>query len=92
MSNATQFTGDRGDGWSGRDGGDVGYSRTLGGDLRSLLSIKAPDSQSAGGRYSDPLYLCVVGCRLVAAGVRGGSFNPLVAGSSPARPTNNSWG
>lgn len=32
MSNATRFTGDPRDGWSARDAGDGGYSRTLGGD------------------------------------------------------------
>lgn len=32
MSNATRFTGRAGDGWSARDRGDGGYSRTLGGD------------------------------------------------------------
>jgi len=32
MSNATRFTRQAGDGWSARDSGDGGYSRTLGGD------------------------------------------------------------
>lgn len=32
MSNSTRFTGQAGDGWSRRDSGDGGYSRTLGGD------------------------------------------------------------
>ncbi len=32
MSNATRFTGTQGDGWTRRDAGDGGYSRTLGGD------------------------------------------------------------
>ncbi len=32
MSNATRFTGRAGEGWSARDRGDGGYSRTLGGD------------------------------------------------------------
>jgi hypothetical protein len=32
MSNTTRFTGARGDGWTRRDSGDGGYSRTLGGD------------------------------------------------------------
>ncbi len=32
MSNATRFTGDPRDGWTARDAGDGGYSRTLGGD------------------------------------------------------------
>ena len=32
MSNATRFSGDPSDGWSARDSGDGGYSRTLGGD------------------------------------------------------------
>ena len=32
MSNATRFTGAKGDGWSRQDSGDGGYSRTLGGD------------------------------------------------------------
>jgi len=32
MSNTTRFAGDPSDGWSARDSGDGGYSRTLGGD------------------------------------------------------------
>ena len=32
MSNATRFSGQPGDGWSRRDAGSGGYSRTLGGD------------------------------------------------------------
>ena len=32
ISNTTRFTGERGDGWTRRDSGDGGYSRTLGGD------------------------------------------------------------
>jgi hypothetical protein len=31
ISNATRFSGDRGDGWTAQDAGDGGYSRTLGG-------------------------------------------------------------
>jgi hypothetical protein len=32
MSNTTRFSGDPSDGWTARDSGDGGYSRTLGGD------------------------------------------------------------
>ncbi len=70
MSNATRFTGDPRDGWSARDSGDGGYSRTLGGD--GGISAEAYDYNQTvlnnefdiamnGGWWSDGVYVGGIG-------------------------------
>lgn len=70
MSNATRFTGDPRDGWSARDAGDGGYSRTLGGDGgisaerynydQTVLNNEF-DIAANGGWWSEGVYVGGVG-------------------------------
>ena len=70
MSNATRFTGDSRDGWSARDAGDGGYSRTLGGDggisaerynYNQTVLNNEFDIAANGGWWSEGVYVGGVG-------------------------------
>jgi hypothetical protein len=70
MSNATRFTGQQGTGWTARDSGDGGYSRTLGGDggisaeynnYRDQVLNNEFDIAANGGWWSDSVYLGGIG-------------------------------
>jgi hypothetical protein len=80
MSNATRFTGNRGDGWTRRDAGDGGYSRTLGGDggisaeynaYNDAVLNNAFDIAANGGWWGDGFYVGGIGW--------GGRYGPVVA-------------
>ena len=75
MSNATRFTGQPGDGWTRRDAGSGGYSRTLGGDggisaeyanYRDAVQNNAFDIAMNGGYWGDSV---AVGNSSVSVGV-----------------------
>ena len=70
MSNTTRFTGDPGDGWSRRDAGNGGYSRTLGGDggisaerwaYNDAVMNNEFDIAANGGWWSQGVYIGGVG-------------------------------
>jgi len=70
MSNTTRFTGDPGDGWSRRDAGNGGYSRTLGGDggisaerwaYNDAVMQNEFDIAANGGWWSQGVYIGGVG-------------------------------
>lgn len=70
MSNTTRFTGDPGDGWSRRDAGSGGYSRTLGGDggisaerwaYNDAVLKNEFDIAANGGWWSQGVYIGGVG-------------------------------
>ena len=80
MSNATRFTGQSGDGWSRRDAGSGGYSRTLGGDggisaeyanYRDAVQNNAFDIAMNGGYWGDSV---AVGNSGVSVGVGVGVY------------------
>ncbi|MEO8751899.1 MAG: hypothetical protein ABI624_04390 [Casimicrobiaceae bacterium] len=70
MSNTTRFSGDPGDGWSRRDAGNGGYSRTLGGDggisaerwaYNDAVLNNEFDIAANGGWWSQGVYIGGVG-------------------------------
>jgi hypothetical protein len=77
MSNTTRFTGDPRDGWSRRDAGSGGYSRTLGGDggisaeqwaYNDAVMNNEFDIAANGGWWGDGVYIGGIGW--------GGRFGP----------------
>ena len=70
MSNATRFTGAQGTGWTRRDSGDGGYSRTLGGDggisaerinYDNQVMDNAFDIAANGGWWGEGVYIGGIG-------------------------------
>jgi hypothetical protein len=70
MSNTTRFSGNQGDGWTARDAGDGGYSRTLGGDggisaerwaYNDAVLNNEFDIAANGGWWGDGVYLGGIG-------------------------------
>ena len=70
MNNTTRFSGDPSDGWTARDAGDGGYSRTLGGDggisaeryaYNTAVLNNAFDIAANGGWWGQGVYIGGVG-------------------------------
>ena len=83
MSNVTRFTGQSGDGWTQRDAGSGGYSRTLGGDggisaeyanYRDAVQNNAFDIAMNGGYWGESV---PVGNSSVSVGVGVGVYAGL---------------
>lgn len=70
ISNTTRFSGARGDGWTARDSGDGGYSRTLGGDggisaeryaYNDAVMNNEFDIMANGGWWGEGVYIGGIG-------------------------------
>ena len=98
MSNATRFSNQQGDGWSRRDAGSGGYSRTLGGDggisaesanYRDAVQNNAFDIAMNGGYWGDSV---AVGNGSVSVGVGVGVWPGWGAPIGSVPMGNPGWG
>ena len=98
MSNATRFTAQQGDGWTRRDAGSGGYSRTLGGDggigaeaanYHDAVTNNAFDIAMNGGYWGDSV---AVGNGSVSMGVGVGVWPGWGAPVGGVPTGNPGWG